>query len=219
VFISIIFLFFMNAVVVPQDSETQQTRQARPAERSSLTGVYRIDVQASDKLYSVVAGASSNLPFGEQQRFFIDLAVRLTPPDLLAIEQQGTRINLGSSRAPRMSFVADGVRRSAHTADGHIVRMRFSVENSPEHDRLVFTSDGRTEDDFTVTFESLDRGKRLLVIRRIAAESLDEPLVIRTVYNKISEVARWELYGEPRYVARGVSSRSPNIIHVCSGTC
>ena len=104
--------------------------QARSAQRSSLTGVYRIDVPASDKLYSVVAGASSNVPFGDQQRFFIDLAVRLTPPDLLAIEQQGTRISLGSSRAPRMSFVADGVRRSARTADGHIVRVRFSVEKA-----------------------------------------------------------------------------------------
>ena len=76
----------------------------------------------------------------------------------------------------------------------------------PEHDRLVFTSDGRTEDDFTVTFESLDNGRRLLVIRRIAAESLDEPLVIRTVYNKISDVARWELYGEPQVATSPVAS-------------
>ena len=45
-----------------------------------LTGVYRIDTAASDRLYSVVAGASSNLPFGEQQRFFLDLSTRLTPP-------------------------------------------------------------------------------------------------------------------------------------------
>jgi hypothetical protein len=206
VFISIVLLFCMNAIVVPQNSQPQLTRQARPAGRSSLTGVYRIDIPASDKLYSVVAGASSNIPFSDQQRFFIDLAVRLTPPDLLAIEQQGTRISLGSSRAPRMSFVADGVRRSARTPSGNVVRMRFSVENAPEHDRLVFTSDGRTEDDFTVTFESLDRGKRLLVIRRIAAESLDEPLVIRTIYNKISETARWELYGEPQTATSPVAS-------------
>jgi len=199
----------MNAAVVPQYSEPQLTRQvtrqARPAARSLLTGVYRIDVSASDKLYSVVAAASGNIPSSDQQRFFIDLAVRLTPPDLLAIEQDGTSISLGSSRAPRMSFVADGVRRSARTASGHLVRVRFSVEKAAEHDRLVFTSDGRTEDDFTVTFESLDNGRRLLVIRRIAAESLDEPLVIRTIYNKISDTARWDLYGESQ-VATPVAS-------------
>ncbi len=124
---------------------------------------------------------------GEQQRFFIDLAVRLTPPDQLAIEQQGTRISFGSSRAPRMSFVADGVARNTRAPDGHFIRVQFSVEN----ERLVFTSAGRTEDNFTVIIESIDNGKRLLVVRRIAAKALDQPLVIRTIYNKISDVARW----------------------------
>lgn len=61
---------------------------------SQLTGVYRIDIGASDKLYSVVAGASSKVPFRDQQRFFIDLAVRFTPPDLLAIEQRGKQVSL-----------------------------------------------------------------------------------------------------------------------------
>ncbi len=168
----------------------------RPA-RSALTGVYRIDIPASDKLYSVVAGASSKVPFGEQQRFFIDLAVRLTPPDLLAIEQQGRRISLGSSRAPRMTFLADGVMQTTRAADGHPVRVKFSIEN----ERLVFASAGRTEDNFTIVFEPLDNGKRLRVVRRLTAEALDQPLVIRTVYNKISDVADWELYGEPQLAA------------------
>src|SRR4029453_10970701 len=111
----LILLFCFNSAV----SLTQQTAsRARSAERSSLTGVYRIDIPASDKLYSVVAGASSKVPFSPQQRFFIDLAVRLTPPDLLAIEQRGTHISLGSSRAPRMEFVADGVVHNTRTSDG-----------------------------------------------------------------------------------------------------
>lgn len=174
----------------------QSPSLAQPVQRSALTGVYRIDIAASDRLYSVVAGASSKLPFGEQQRFFIDLAVRLTPPDLLAIEQQGTRISLGSSRAPRMTFVADGLLHHTRAADGHVINVRLALEQSPGKGRLVFTSSGRTEDNFTVDFESIDNGRRLRVVRRIAAEGLDQPLVIRTVYNKISDIARWELYGE-----------------------
>jgi hypothetical protein len=165
-------------------------------QRSSLTGVYRIDIPASDRLYSIVASASSNLPFGEQQRFFIDLAVRLTPPDLLAIEQRGLHISLGSSRAPRMTFVADGVVHNNRASDGHVIRVRLSLERTPGKERLVFASSGRTEDNFSVDFESIDNGRRLRVVRRIAAEGLDQPLVIRTVYNKISDVAHWELYGE-----------------------
>ncbi len=199
-FISLLFLVCFNASI----SLPPAPPQAITPQASSITGVYRIDIPASDKLYSVVASASSNVPFAEQQRFFIDLAVRLTPPDLLAIEQRGTRVSLGSSRAPRMSFVADGVTRSTRAADGRVVRVRFSVEHASRNQRLVFTSSGRTEDNFTVTFESIDNGARLRVIRRIAAEGLDEPLVIRTIYNKISDVARWEIYGEPQ-----VASASP----------
>ncbi|MBA3573010.1 MAG: hypothetical protein H0W34_13780 [Pyrinomonadaceae bacterium] len=205
VFIPLIFLICFNATVCPREVNQQPASQARSAEHLSLTGVYRIDIPASDRLYSVVAGASSNVPLGEQQRFFIDLAVRLTPPDLLAIEQQGTRISFGSSRAPRMSFVADGVARNTRAPDGHFIRVQFSVEN----ERLVFTSAGRTEDNFTVIFESIDNGKRLLVVRRIAAKALDQPLVIRTIYNKISDVARWELYGETQVATSAVTSPRP----------
>ncbi|MDQ2974494.1 MAG: nuclear transport factor 2 family protein [Acidobacteriota bacterium] len=198
--ISLIFAFCFHAALPPQQFNQQRASQGQPAQHSSLTGVYRIDIPASDKLYSVVAGGSSNVPFGEQQRFFIDLAVRLTPPDLLAIEQRGAHISLGSSRAPRMTFVADGVTRSTRAQDGHVVRLRFSVENGNGNSRLVFTSSGRTEDNFTIVFESINEGKQLRVVRRIEAEALDQPLVIRTIYNKVSEVARWELYAEAQAV-------------------
>jgi len=194
VFISLVLSICVYAFV---PSQPVPVPPAPTVQRSTLTGVYRIDITASDKLYSVVAGASSKVPFGEQQRFFIDLAVRLTPPDLLAIEQQGKRISLGSSRAPRMTFLADGVPQTTHAADGHPIRVKFAVED----DRLVFTSSGKTEDNFTIVFEPLDNGKRLRVVRRLTAEALDQPLVIRTVYNKISDVADWELYGQPQLTA------------------
>src|ERR687894_551393 len=81
----------------------------REVSNAQLTGLYRIDPARSDKLYSVVAGATSNLPFGEQQKFFIDLTVRLTAPDQLAVERRGRRFSIASSRAPRVTFEADGV--------------------------------------------------------------------------------------------------------------
>ena len=206
----IVFLVcFYPPLCQPQLHHPQPASLAQPAARSSLTGVYRIDIPASDRLYSVVAGASSNLPFGEQQRFFIDLAVRLTPPDLLAIEKQGTRISLGSSRAPRMTFVADGAVHNTRAADGHVIHVRLSLQQVGGSERLIFTSSGRTEDNFSVEFETLDNGKRLRVVRRISAEGLDQPLVIRTVYNKISDVARWELYGEAQ-VASAAGTPNPS---------
>jgi ketosteroid isomerase-like protein len=165
----------------------------RAAAESELTGVYRINIGESDRLYTVVAGASADLPFGEQQRFFIDLAVRLTPPDLLAIERRDRRITLGSSRSSRVTLVADGVGRSERAPDGRAVYARTSLEG----EKLVFTSRGRAEDNFTVIFAPADGGRRLRVTRRISAEGLNEPVVIQTVYDKISESARWDIYGEP----------------------
>jgi ketosteroid isomerase-like protein len=192
--LSILSIFLVFLIAAPASLPVDQARgsQASRSARSPLTGVYRIDIPASDKLYSVVAGASSKVPFGEQQRFFIDLAVRFTPPDLLAIEQRGNQISLGSSRAPRMTFIADGVVRNTRAADGHNVRVRFLLDKG----RLIFTSSGKAEDNFSIVFEPIDGGRTLQVVRNITAEGLDQPLVIRSVYNKVADVASWELYAE-----------------------
>ncbi len=174
----------------------QRTRERTTANAcnaaSGLSGVYRIDPEESDKLYSVIEGATSKVPYSEQQQFFMDLAVRLTPPDLLAIECRGSRVSLGSSRAPRIEFLADGITRSVRNAEGRIVRSRIGIERNS----LIFTSSGKSDDNLSFTFTPLENGKRLRVTRRISAEELIEPVVIQTVYNKITEVVRWDIYGE-----------------------
>ncbi len=217
------FLILLTAMLVaPGGSPARAQGRQRPrmAARSEsvaasrLNGVYRIDIEGSDKLYSVVAGASSNLPFGEQQRFFIDLAVRLTPPDLLAIERTGRRVNIGSSRAPRITLVADGVVHTERADDGHLIRSRAALEGA----RLVFTSSGRTEDNFSVVFASVEDGRRLRVTRRISAEQLNEPVVIQTVYNKISDVARWDIYEETQMAREARKAREEVDASVAAGT-
>lgn len=158
-----------------------------------LTGVYQIDFTNSDKLYSVMAGASSNLPFGEQQRFFIDLAVRLTPPDLLAIECRGRSVSLASSRAARITFQADGVTQRERSSTGRPVRTRALLSR----DSLTVDTSGGTDDSFSVTFKFLDAGRQVRVTRRITAPQLNEPIIVESIYNRISTVARWDIYGEP----------------------
>jgi ketosteroid isomerase-like protein len=176
---------------------SQVTREQQGAE-SSLTGLYRIDVASSDTLYSVVADVSSNLPLREQQRFFIDLAVRLTPPDQFSIEQRGRNISIASSRAPRINFDADGVEYTERAADGHRVYTRAAINGG----QLVVRTNGSGDDKFSVSFESLDNGQKLRVTRRIYAKELNEPVVIQSIYNKISEVAHWGIYGEPEVAPR-----------------
>jgi hypothetical protein len=118
-------VIFSSGNVRSQEQRGDAIRSRSVSQSDNLmTGVYRIDVAESDKLYSVVSGASSNLPFGEQQRFFIDLAVRLTPPDLLAIERRGRSISLASSRAPRITFEADGVTQREQITGGRSVQTK-----------------------------------------------------------------------------------------------
>lgn len=208
---TITILFFLAACFCA--SVDAQATRARAAQTdvcgavAGLAGVYRIDTAASDKLYSVIEEASSNVPYGEQQQFFMDLATRLTPPDLLAFECRGKQITLGSSRAPRVNFQADGVMRNARAADGKIVRSRISVERNS----LVFNSSGGG-DTLSFSFTPIDNGERLRVTRRLAAKELVEPVVIQTVYNRVSTVARWDIYGASeadKQIARQENRNNP----------
>ncbi|HEY9285023.1 MAG TPA: hypothetical protein VIP46_16335, partial [Pyrinomonadaceae bacterium] len=146
-------LIFGCALVAPcpPPARAQQQRRPQPAAARGVadgqwTGVYRIDPVRSDKLYSVVAGASSNLPFGEQQKFFIDLTVRLTAPDQLAVERRGRSFSIASSRAPRVTFEADGVSYRERGDDGRQVVTRAALEGG----RLTVVVAGERADKFNV---------------------------------------------------------------------
>lgn len=169
----------------------QRTITSACAAQNGLNGLYRIDVEQSDRLYSVIEEATSRVPYGEQQQFFMDLAVRLTPPDLLAIECRGRNVSLGSSRAARVNFLADGQTRSARNSGGQTVRSRIAFER----DSLIFTSNGG-DDNLSFTFTPLENGTRLRVVRRITSRELIEPLVIQTFYNRIGDVARWDIFDD-----------------------
>lgn len=159
-----------------------------PAGGSRLGGVYRLNVELSDRLYSALSSASTNLPYGEQQRFFIDLTERLTPPDQIAISRRGSLIEIASSRAPRTAFSADGRGRGRGAG-----REMASLAG----ESLTISSENGRGEAYAVTFTPLAGGSRLRVTRRITFRELNEPVVIRCVYDRISEVARWEIYGEP----------------------
>lgn len=189
ILLSILLVFFFSAAHAQKNKEKATTNVCNSA--AGLNGLYRIDVGLSDKLYSVIESATSKVPYAEQQQFFMDLAVRLTPPDLLAIECSGNRVFLGSSRAPRVAFQADGVTRNTRAAGGRLVRSRIAIEGNS----LIFNSSGN--DTLSFTFTPIDNGERLRVTRRISAEELIEPVIIQTVYNKIDRTARWDIYGEP----------------------
>jgi len=178
-----------------------------------LAGSYRINVADSDKLYSVVKDATSTVPFGDQQRFFLDLSTRLTPPDMLAIECQGSRVNVGSSRAQKITYLADGRTRRERGPSGNFVNSKVEMTG----DTLSFVSRGVGEDNINVTFQAIDGGDRMRVVRRIYANQLVDPIVIRTVYDKIDDLVDWNNYAH-NSVPRGRSNTArPSTSRVSAG--
>jgi hypothetical protein len=201
-----IFLFLsVSLLSLYGTNAAQSPRRENCRSAAGLNGIYRINAERSDQLYTVIENATTNVPYGDQQSFFIDLAVRLTPPDLLAIECRGDRVSLGSSRAPRVEFIADGVTRNARNAEGRAVRSRIAFERGD----LTFVSHGG-RDNLSFTFTPLDGGNALRVTRRISARELIEPVVIKTVYQRIDETARWNIFDNSRIAAQNRASGSKN---------
>lgn len=192
-------LALMMAIMSPGLAAQAQQQQRRRApsmknrsaavEQSRLTGVYRLNAASSDDPRVVAERAAGNLSADEQQRLVDELTNRLTAPDLLAIERRGRVIDIASSRAPRISFEADGRERTEQSADGHEVRTRAVLYD----DELMVSSSGNPNDDFSVTFDPIEND-RLRVTRRINSAQLNQSLVIQSIYDKTSNVARWGIF-------------------------
>ncbi|MDX6693597.1 MAG: hypothetical protein QOF02_1200 [Blastocatellia bacterium] len=181
----------------------QTNRRRRPAAPAAqtvsssaadlrLTGLYRLNETSSDDPRAAAERATTQA-FGLDQREVDELTARLTSPDQLTIERRGNDISIASTRAPRISFNADGLERAERAADGHTVRTRAALAG----DQLTVTSSGSPDDQFSVTFESLNNGSRLRVTRRITTAQTDQPVVVQSIYDRVSSIARWSIYGEP----------------------
>jgi len=103
-------------------------------------------------------------------------------------------VTLASSRAPQISFSADGTERVETTNSGRTIRARAVLTG----DQLAISSTGDRASEFNVTFNPLDNGRRLSVTRRIYVEGLTRPVVVQSVYEKVSDVARFDIYSGPQ---------------------
>jgi hypothetical protein len=117
---------------------------------------------------------------------------RLESPDTLAIEQRGSKVSIVSSSAPRITFDANGQERSESIGDGRMMRARAIVDG----DLLDVNTSVDGSSDFNVSYELLNNGRRLGVTRRIYSEQLDQPIVVKSFYNKSSNIAQWNIYGD-----------------------
>lgn len=61
-------------------------------------------------------------------------------------------------------------------------------------DQLGVSSTGYRENDFNVTFESIENGGRLRVRREIYSDRLNQPILVNSIYDRTSDAAQWNIY-------------------------
>ncbi len=155
-----------------------------------MTGTYRLSSSLGDDPRRAAENATRNLPASQRQRVYDSLLRRLEPPDILAIQRDGREVTIASSRAPQITFVADGSEHTETTPSGRTIRVRATLSR----DQLAIERTGERAQDFTVTFNLLDAGRRMLVTRRMYSEQFDQPISVQSYYEKTSDVAKLDLY-------------------------
>ncbi|HEV7683429.1 MAG TPA: YMGG-like glycine zipper-containing protein [Pyrinomonadaceae bacterium] len=153
-----------------------------------LTGTYRLDSSQSDDPGQAADQATRNAAYGDRSRLREQLANRLASPDQIAIDVNGRNVTLASSRAPQISFTADGIERVETTNSGRTIRARATLTGQ----QLAVNSTGDRDNEFNVTFEPID-GRRLRVTRRVSIQGLSSPVTVQSTYDKTDEVARFDI--------------------------
>jgi len=180
----------------PNVSQTYPYPSTNPAPSgvSRLTGTYRLDPARSDDPGQAADRATQSLGYGSRARIRDQVAARLESPDQIAIELRGRDVTLASSRAPQITFVADGTERVETAPSGRTIRARATLNG----EQLIVSSTGDAGNQFNVTFDLIDNGRGLSVTRRVYVQGLSRPVVVQSVYEKTSDIARFDINTGPQ---------------------
>jgi hypothetical protein len=159
-----------------------------------LTGTFRLNASRGDDVRRAVDNATRNLSLAERQRVYDSLLRRLDPPQMLAIDRRGNSVTIASTRAPQINFVADGREQTETTPRGRTVRVRADLSG----DTLTITRTGERANDFTVAFDPSNDGRELLVTRTLYSDRVNQPVIVRTYYDRVSDVAQLNVYDTNR---------------------
>jgi len=165
-------------------------RQYSPASQfdSRITGTYRLNLNQSDEVSSIVDRATANATINQRDRQRDNLERRLSSPDMLAIEKRGSQVTIASSTSPQVTFNADGVARTETTNNGRSIR----VTASTNYDGISLSYEGDRANDYYVNFNQLSNGQ-LRVVRRLYLENRNETVTVASVYDKVEERANFSM--------------------------
>ena len=189
------FLPFAAAVavcLVAADGANQASAQGLGRGRSNLNGTYRLNPSLSDNASQVADQVTRSLPGRERPRLRNQIMRRLNAPEELAIERRGRSITMASSNADQVTFEANGVAQTETLPNGRLMRTVATVYG----DRLEVNSSGDRSLDYQLTFEPMNGGRTLRVTRRVSDIGLSQPVVSRSVYDRVSTDARLDMYSD-----------------------
>ena len=166
-----------------------------PPVANLFTGTYRLDVSRSDDAQRAADQATRDLAPSERRRIRDAVVQRLDSPDQIALDVRGRTVILASTRAPQISFEADGRERVETAQNGRTIRSRATLTAN----QLTVSSTGDTGNKFTVSFDPIENGRRMNVLRRVYVTGLSRPVVVQSMYERISEVAQFNIYNPQSY--------------------
>jgi hypothetical protein len=179
----------LNVAATWQNSAEWRRPEAGYNSDSRLTGTFRLDQSRSDNPRDIADRVTRSLANNERQGVHDRMFARLESPEMLAIQRSGSTMSLASSRAQQSTFEADGVEHQEQV-NGRLSRVTATLTG----DQLGVRSTGYRNNDFNVTFESIENGRRLRVTREIYSDRLSQPVVVNSVYNRTSDAPQWNIY-------------------------
>ncbi|HEX8265518.1 MAG TPA: hypothetical protein VF596_08950 [Pyrinomonadaceae bacterium] len=101
-----------------------------------FSGTYRLNVPQSDNARSAADRATQYLNQNARYRIYNNLVSCLEAPEMLAVERQGRRVMLASSRSPQISLDVDGQARVERYPNGRTSNVRAAFSGDTLNNRL-----------------------------------------------------------------------------------
>jgi len=154
-----------------------------------LTGTYRLNPNLSDSPATVADRVSRDLPAERRERLRNAMLRRLEAPESLVFDVQGRMVTLASTHSNLVTIDADGRATTEISRNGRSQRTTAMLSGP----KLVVSTNGDKSMDYQVTFEVINNGRSLRVTRSISDEELGRPVVARSVYDRVRDIAQWDL--------------------------
>jgi hypothetical protein len=159
--------------------------QGYPGRFARLNGTYRLNVSRSDDVSRVVNSSIGYYENNRRDNVRRNLERRLASPEMIAIDRRGREIEMATSSSARVTFTADGIARSETSPRGRTVRTTATLRG----DALRVNYSGDRMNDFDVMFDP--NRDQLVVTKRIYLEDRNDQVTVRSVYDRVNEIADW----------------------------